>query len=337
MEIVIPPLACWRETCKPRASMSILDGYKASLKPLEVEEPIDVYVHRPLGYLVALLTFRTPISPDLITLASIVAGIGAGVCIVWRFPYHLPVAGALVFLSAVLDCADGQLARMRKTSSAFGRMIDGVADLTVMLSVVPAALVQVWRLYDNDPWLAGTVVGISIFAVVTSSFHTGMYDHYKNVYLHLAHPSYRDGEDYETARERWEKGASGQPFWKRLSWQVYFFYIKSQAGYVAGFDPYTSARFALFPAYDPQRAAVYREQNLRVLRVWRSLFGFGSLVFGTAMFVALGRPDVYLLYRLLILNGIFYLYLRPAQRRASRQAFEQMGLRMPDQKWSDGT
>jgi hypothetical protein len=317
--------------------MSLIDGYKASLKPLEVEEPIDVFVHRPLGYLVALASFRTPISPDLITLASIVVGMAAGLCIVWPFPYHLPVAGLLIFASAVLDCADGQLARMRKTSSAFGRMIDGVADLFVTSAVVPATVYLLWQLYDSDPWLAGTVVGLGICTIVTSSFHTGMYDHYKNVYLHLTHASYKDGEDYETARARWEKSSAGQPGWKRFAWRIYLFYIKSQADYVAGFDPYTSVRLGAFPPHDPERALIYRKHNEGVMRVWRSMFGFGSLVFGLAVFVALGRPDVYLALRLVVLNGIFYLYLRPAQRRASRRAFEQMGIRMPDQKWSERT
>jgi hypothetical protein len=35
--------------------------------------------------------------------------------------------------------------------------------------------------------------------------------------------------------------------------------------------------------------------------------------------------------RLFILSPIFYFYLRPAQRRASREAFRQMNLVLPDQ------
>lgn len=315
--------------------MSLLDGYKATLKPLEVEEPIDVWVHRPLGYLVALSLFRSPISPDLVTLLSIFAGLSAGVCIVWPFPYHLIFGGLLIFLSAVLDCADGQLARMRRSSSAFGRMIDGVADLIVTSAVVPATVWLLWQLYDSDPWLGGTVVGLGVCTIVTSSFHTGMYDHYKNVFLHLTHPSYKDGEDYETARVRWEQTAEGQAAWKRIAWRIYLFYTKSQADYVKQFDPYTSARLGAFPPHDPACAAIYRKHNASIMRLWRSMFGFGSLVFGLAVFVALGRPDIYLALRLVLFNGIFYLYLRPAQRRASRRAFDEMGIRMPDQNWSN--
>ena len=38
--------------------MGLLQRYLASLKPLEVEEPIDVYVHRPVAYGVARLIDR---------------------------------------------------------------------------------------------------------------------------------------------------------------------------------------------------------------------------------------------------------------------------------------
>ena len=36
--------------------MRLLDGYLKSLKPLDIEEPIDVWVHRPLAYLPSAFT-----------------------------------------------------------------------------------------------------------------------------------------------------------------------------------------------------------------------------------------------------------------------------------------
>jgi hypothetical protein len=97
--------------------MSFWSGYWASLKPREVEETIDVYVHRPLAYLLTRAIYRLPISPDVVTGLSILAGIASAVSLLASFPHHLQVSGLLLFFSAVLDCADGQLARMRGTSS----------------------------------------------------------------------------------------------------------------------------------------------------------------------------------------------------------------------------
>src|SRR5262245_36186141 len=120
--------------------MSFREGYLKSLKPLEVEEPIDVWVHRPLAYLVARAAYPTPITPNMITFCSIVFGLLAGICLIVDFEHHLQWAGACIFASAITDCADGQLARMRQSFSAFGRALDGAADLVVAIVSVCGGL-----------------------------------------------------------------------------------------------------------------------------------------------------------------------------------------------------
>ena len=60
------------------------------------------------------------------------------------------------------------------------------------------------------------------------------------------------------------------------------------------------------------------------MRMWRTWFGFGSLVLGLALFIGLGVPEYYLLFRLIALNGLFYGYMRPAQQAASRRAFAEL-------------
>ena len=95
--------------------------------------------------------------------------------------------------------------------------------------------------------------------------------------------------------------------------------------YVVGFDPVAS-KLNRIPSYDPERARIYREQAGSLMRLWRTLFGFGSLVFGMSVTIAFGVVEYYLWFRLVVLNAIFYGYLRPRQRRASIQAFRSMGV-----------
>lgn len=311
--------------------MKLLDSYLASLKSLAVEEPIDLYVHRPLGFLVAKASFPTPISPDFITLLSIFVGVGGGLVLLTSWPHKMMIAGVLIFAATVLDCADGQLARMRKTSSPFGRMIDGTADLLVIGTVAPLSIYVVWQRHNTPTWLSVTVLAMGVLTMVTSSFHTSMYDHFKNVYLKFTQQGYTDGEDYETAFERWKSTRDQQSWWKRISWRIYLFYVGSQRDFVRKYDPWTTMRFSLLPAFDPARGEIYRKHAEPLMRVWRSFFGVGSLVFGLAVFNFIDQAEILLVFRLIVLNAIFYLYLRPAQRRASRAAFQEMGLRMPDQ------
>ena len=306
--------------------MKFWEGYWKSLKPLEVEEPIDVWVHRPLAYLIARASFPIGfVTPNAITVVSIVLGIAAGAMMLAD---QIAWAGILLFSSAVFDCADGQLARLRGTSSAFGRMLDGAADLVVSVAASGGGTYLVWREYAHSPAYGALAVALCLITIGTSSFHTSSYDHYKNVFLRLTHPSYREGEDYEQALERAEKArAEATPF-MRAVWRLYVFYVRTQTEYVRGFDPLT-ARLGAIPSYSPEGAAIYRRRAGGAMRVWRCFFGFGSLVFGMSVSIGLGFVEYYLWFRLIVLNLLFYGYARPRQRRASTEALRDMGSAAP--------
>jgi phosphatidylglycerophosphate synthase len=297
------------------------DGYLRSLKPLEVEEPIDVWVHRPPAYLLARLLLPTPVSPNSVTVGSILLGCAAGAAI---FSLHLVLAGFLVFCSAVLDCADGQLARLRRTSSAFGRMLDGVADFVVSTVVIGGGAWLIIRKFQHPPLLLWFVSLLTLTTIVTGSFHTTMYDQFKNVFLRFTQASYREGEDLDAAEARYRAERSTQSRLLRAVWRVYFFYLRSQLGYAARFDPYAKRLLERFPEFSNARAVIYRKHAGSAMLLWRSLFGFGSLLFGMALSIAFDVTEYYLLFRLVLLNALFYGHLRPKQRRASERAFQEM-------------
>ena len=309
---------------KTALDVEFLAGYLKSLKPLDVEEPVDVWVHRPLAYLLAWAVLPTPLSPNFITCCSIALGTTAGVWMVCEPPSRLWVAGLLIFLSAVFDCADGQLARMRKSSSPFGRMLDGLADLAVSVSVVVGSAWIVWGKCTPPAWRGFVALGFVIATTVTSSFHTTAFEHYKNVFVRLTHPTYKDGEDRETALARYQADLPRYGFIERWVWRLYLYFSARQFAFLAKFDPYSSLEYSRYPARSEATAAVYRQQAGRLMRLWRTFFGFGSLVFGLALFIGLGVPEYYLLFRLIFLNLLFYGYMRPAQQAASRVAFEEL-------------
>jgi phosphatidylglycerophosphate synthase len=299
-------------------------GYFRSLKPLEVEEPIDVWVHRPPAYVLARLLVPTPISPNVVTVCSMVLGGAAGAAIFSRFRFHLPLAGLLIFSSAVFDCADGQLARLRKSSSAFGRMLDGMADLVVSSVVVGGGAWLVLRKFHEPNWLFGVALVLTVLTILTGSFHTTMYDHFKNVFLRMTHPSYREGEDLDVAEARYRAQPGTQSALIGFVWRVYFFYMRSQENYSDKFDPYAKRLLKEFPEFSESRAAIYRKHAGPAMRLWRNYFGFGSLVFGLAVSIGFDVTEYYLLFRLVLLNAVFYGHLRPEQRLASERAFREM-------------
>lgn len=300
--------------------MGFWDAYRASLKSPEVEEPIDYWLHRPLGYVVARLSYPLPVSPDAITVGSILLGWAAAACLLASFPYHTQVGALLILASTVFDCADGQLARMRKSSSVFGRMLDGSADALVAVAIVPATAYRVWQKHHDPSWLGFTVVGLVILAVITSGWHTLVYDFYKNTWMRFTTDGYKEGESAASARERHAQVAHTLGPITRAAFWLYLFQTKSQEDVLRMFDPHIS--LDKLPEKTEKTEAIYRAHQARPWAITRWFFGVGSLMFGLALSNAVELADAYLLFRLVGLNALFFLILRPMQRRATQATLE---------------
>ena len=93
-------------------------------------------IYRPLAFLPVKSIYKTKITPDQLTLGAIVLGLTGG--FLYAFGLHqTSIAGAIFHHSVIiLDCSDGQLARLRKKSgSKIGRLLDGIADYIVVASI----------------------------------------------------------------------------------------------------------------------------------------------------------------------------------------------------------
>ena len=110
--------------------MSLLEEYKASLKSMDTEEHIDLWFYRPLGFAWAKFFARLGVSPNVVTILSIILGVTGGVLL--YFGAHpllwLNYVGLFLIIWAnTYDSADGQLARLTKQYSRLGRILDGVS------------------------------------------------------------------------------------------------------------------------------------------------------------------------------------------------------------------
>ena len=113
----------------PKTEMTEADKilYRESLKHPDVEEPIDLWFYRPVGFRVALLGRRLHWTPNQITIASIFLGIGCGILC---YPQDLGLnllAIVLLILADIGDSADGQLARLTRQYSQLGRILETIA------------------------------------------------------------------------------------------------------------------------------------------------------------------------------------------------------------------
>lgn len=126
--------------------------YRASKKKRDVNWFTE-HIARPPAAIVVYLASRTRITPNQITFLSVV--VAAAACAIWIFLPGYPwlVAAALIFeFSFVLDCADGQLARLRGVASPIGHLLDFLMDELKAMLVIGSIAVRLWR-ESADPRL----------------------------------------------------------------------------------------------------------------------------------------------------------------------------------------
>lgn len=180
-----------------------------------VEEWADRRFFRPAGWRIASVLAATRVSPDDVTLASLVLGVIAG-HLFWYTNAWINAAGVALFIwSDVLDSADGQLARLRGTATRMGRILDGVADSARFLSLY-AHLGA--RLYVSG-WGWGGVV-LALAALLSHSYQAAAADFIRQAYLYFA---VGKGSELDLPNER-----PAGSFWERVAGWLYGDYVRRQ-------------------------------------------------------------------------------------------------------------
>ena len=109
--------------------------YGKSVKSSVSDELINTYVLRPIAGLFVRAIYGTGITPNQVTVASIIAGLAAALVYLNGHSIAVACAGLLVTLKDVLDSVDGQLARAKQEYSRLGRFLDSIGDFVVNLAL----------------------------------------------------------------------------------------------------------------------------------------------------------------------------------------------------------
>ena len=138
---------------------------------------VDRYFNRPVGRPLSRLLIHTPISPNQISVASSVIGVAGAWFLAGGTPAQA-VLGAILFqVSAIVDCVDGDVARMIFKESRLGKWLDLVGDQVVHSAVFVGIGVGLARSGSDAPigWLVGSAVAGALlsFAVVLRGMPAG--------------------------------------------------------------------------------------------------------------------------------------------------------------------
>ncbi|MCB9734102.1 MAG: CDP-alcohol phosphatidyltransferase family protein [Deltaproteobacteria bacterium] len=279
------------------------------LKSRDVEDPVNVWLHRPLAYGFVWATWRLPLTPNMVTFLAMSLGLASGALILDGSPAALVAAGLLLWASAILDGADGLLARAKGLSSQFGRALDGAADGVVAAATVFPALWHLWATTGDPLYLAaaGPIVWLAVQ-------HMILYDFYKESYLRETRLE-RGGEGEDAAAVE-ARAATLDP--ATTSWlqrftlrHVLLPYVRQGERLVRWTNP-EAARSAA--GVGPKRArsehtaAVYRRFNKGPMQLW-AMISLAPHSYLMALCLMFDRVDLYFWFRLVGANALLLVAL----------------------------
>jgi phosphatidylglycerophosphate synthase len=146
---------------------AVVDAYRRTRKPKDILW--NRFVARPLAAVVIVPLSRTGITPNQVTLLTLPVFLAGAALLALRPEWWALCAGvAILELSYVLDCADGQLARLKGTSSPVGAHLDFLMDELKAFALVAAVALRLWMPTHQARWLLEGLGGLVIVAAAIS-------------------------------------------------------------------------------------------------------------------------------------------------------------------------
>lgn len=130
----------------------------------ETDSVVDHNFNRPIGRAMSKALIHTSLSPNAVSVIGTIIGVLAA----WCFTHgeaHLMILGALLLqLSAVIDCVDGDIARILHKETKAGKWIDLGGDQLVHLLLITGIGVGLYRMTEQTGptlWLGlGAALGV---------------------------------------------------------------------------------------------------------------------------------------------------------------------------------
>ena len=191
-----------------------------SHKGRAVEEWVDLHFFRPIGIRIARGLLPSGVSADQVTLWSLLIGLVAGHLFAYQDRWTNFIGFLLFIVSDIFDSADGQLARLRGTSTRFGRALDGIND---NLRFVNLYFHLIYRLIHAGWWWPGAFLLVCA-AGLAHTFQSAAIDFVRNAFLRIG---VGDGGELDLPEDL-DAGPRGTPL-ERFGARVYRDYVLRQA------------------------------------------------------------------------------------------------------------
>ncbi len=137
----------------------------------QLQDPLNRLYRERLAHLVAQFFKTTTLSSNVVTILHTFIGV-LGAYLIYEEKYVLAVL--CLELRAVMDCADGILARLTNRTSATGRALDAIGDGVAFNALMVAGTLRLIKDFKTYPHPL-IVIGVLLFAFV--AVHSGVVYH----------------------------------------------------------------------------------------------------------------------------------------------------------------
>ncbi len=288
--------------------MSNLDKeYEASLKSIETENVIDRAFYRPIGFRIARALRGTGVTPNMITVISIFVGAAAG----FMF-YHdnivYTICGILILVFAnILDCVDGQLARLTGIKSAIGRILDGFAGDIWFASIYVGLALRLSHEYGTY-WFFALAVTSGLSHLVQANIT----DYYKTLHLYfISKDKGAEFQSLEQVRNRHKEMKLG------INKTFYFLYRGYTSFQVNATPSLQSMLQSLHSKYGddiPEDIRIAFRKKSRELMHYIDLLTFNGRTTIMFIVVLIGEVWIYFLYEIIVLNIVLLIAMHKHEK-----------------------
>lgn len=290
--------------------------YAASLKYPDVEEPIDLWFYRPLGFRLALLGKHFHWTPNQITIASIFLGVGCGL-LCYPESWRLNAVGIfLLVLADICDSADGQLARLTHQYSPLGRILDGAAGDVWFITIYLAIFFRLYPEWGLWGLLLGALAGLS------HRQQAAMADYYRQIHLLMAKMSSGSVQtlsEFTTLAQEQQKmqalSLCKQPIETIFQW-FYVGYLRFQENQTPRWQE-LKRKMDEGNLLTPALAEQFRQQS-RPLMPIANVLTFNCRAITLFASLMLGLPWLYWVAEITVFNVLYY-YMNRKHEKISRQ------------------
>lgn len=276
--------------------------FRSSLKDIIAEDIVDLFLFRPVSFIISRLFIRLPITPNQISLLSLISGVISGIYFSFGDRKSFIYGGIFYLLCHIFDLLDGMIARMKKNGTPLGRIIDGWVDYITSIAVFLGFLLGLLKgNFDLPfgPW------PLMIAASVGLALHSVIVDYYRQQYLSSATGRNKTiSEDYRIFQRRFNQIRSKPGnYVEKLLLFVYLGYTKAQV---------TGTR---------DKTKTLKKKNTgsgKVLLVFWNLIGVATHRFFLILAAFLYQPMIFFIYVIVFCN-VLLLILYPIQWRVDKR------------------